>query len=1437
MTGELLQSSLLLTSCLRRYVHSALWTSFLPTKIASIRFSLVTEDIFKGDGNISVESHLTSFEPASTTATATITADVSIFDESNEMKIQVENLTVSALSHTKPEEDYELYLHTVLDLDPECEIVTSNHYKSISPDFSLPAGCDLVEQRSARIDQYTERLETPPASPTKSEMLHEILFEASYGDKDATLPPGHLTRALQYLPGVDSPRSMNEMPHEPSAHMLHFPIQETQYLLGFQRHLGRVIRQIAHRYPRMNVFELTDLKFSLTQHILNGFQSAYLSYTIGSTTEGNLHDRLPHLQGNEKVSFRQVNLDLMETGDVQSPEIYDMIILLVSACGETLASQISTLKAVRKLIKTGGFLVMVDLPRASLDRQTTLSAMPENNMQHLATPPVTPLDLPEWLAATEHCGFVSTAINADQHHPLGFSLSVRQAATGVRSEALDPRAWRQVSEHLLLIGGQTEQTRQVSTDVMRSLLVHGCNKISTVDSLSDVTAEIAAACTATVFLTDLEAPVCTSMTARHLQALNLLMRPSMVALWVTSDARTDPERAASLGLTRTLKAEIPGLTLQVLDLDGWDRCASRIAEAFCQLASCAANSLCLDTSGTRLWSDEPEIHIIDGKRFIPRVLPYKPAIERLNAYRRPISATLNTVETCVSLKPTMVAETSIQYQAEDVGDVKSHYIECSTLSLMSVEYSTSYPVFVDALKMYICIGRTENEPELPRIALSSELASVVQVHNLLAHDLTALDLDLPRFAFAVAQALCANNILAKTTTKNLVLIEPGQILLRCMRRSLSEAAVEDKVSLQLWKCEGKAHQDPQALFRHPWSTARELTEYLPDDCAVHDFLPAGAQLSKTLATLGDRVHHHRGFGIQAAESPVPISDLAPSEGLRNCWKQAIRHASEEMTRHPTLQETPSCITPSRLMAAPLPALGFPIIDWNADRELQISVKPVKNPRMLDSNRTYLLVGLTRDLGYSLCRLFVSHGARHIVVASRNPDASPAWVAELNRAGASIHVERLDVTSLHEVRGLRSKLAGRGLPGVGGVINGAMVLDDRVFAQMDTETWTRVLRPKTAGSRNLDVVFGADDDDDLHFFIMTSSFAAVGGHAGQSNYAAANMFMNGLAAERRRRGVAGSVLNIGVIYGLGLLARERRSDVYGGLERDGYPPISERDLHHMFVEAIEAGRPAPGQVADLTTGLSRYRVGDPNPLHWHRDRRFCHFTIRDDAQESRVQNDGDQKVSIQERVRLAPSAEAAAEILEVAMCRKMESILQLPINSITPDSRISDIGLDSLAAVEMRNWFYKSVGADVPVMKILAASCLSDGKQALSPSHISVANHDCCQCVMMLLRVVCLGSQRLLLSRWDGCARGREPDWDEASRITRWEPPSLAFEVRLKAESSVEPRKQRLQKTFVKLWGDRRHEAEVTGALAGAGASVHGCEQGGRRGAGGRVRRE
>jgi len=227
----------------------------------------------------------------------------------------------------------------------------------------------------------------------------------------------------------------------------------------------------------------------------------------------------------------------------------------------------------------------------------------------------------------------------------------------------------------------------------------------------------------------------------------------------------------------------------------------------------------------------------------------------------------------------------------------------------------------------------------------------------------------------------------------------------------------------------------------------------------------------------------------------------------------------------------------------------------------------------------------------------------------------------------------------------------------------------------------------------------------------------------------HQYMNGLAASRRSRGLPGMALNIGVIYGLGFLHREK-DELYAGLEREGYPPISERDVHHMFLEAIVAGRPpkpspakqSSPQIADITTGLSRFRFDGPNPLHWHLDPRFSHFTVPDTTADSSAADEGgagQKKQSVKELLARAETAEDAAGILLGAFTAHLEGLLQLPPGSAHGENSISELGVDSLVAVDIRSWFWRSTETDVAVMKILASPSIKK-RESSSPLPFSHA---------------------------------------------------------------------------------------------------------------------
>lgn len=177
-----------------------------------------------------------------------------------------------------------------------------------------------------------------------------------------------------------------------------------------------------------------------------------------------------------------------------------------------------------------------------------------------------------------------------------------------------------------------------------------------------------------------------------------------------------------------------------------------------------------------------------------------------------------------------------------------------------------------------------------------------------------------------------------------------------------------------------------------------------------------------------------------------------------------------------------------------------------------------------------------------------------------------------------------------------------MPPFAGIAQGAMVLHDTVFTDLDMERMNKVLRPKVDGATYLEEIF---KDADLDFFVFFSSMASVTGNPGQSVYAAANMFMSSLANRRRARGRNGSAVHIGAIFGNGYVTRELTLTQQEFLRKVGNLWLSEQDFRQLFAEAIFAGRHDRGRTPELSTGLKMVDSDEAEVITWFNNPMFQH----------------------------------------------------------------------------------------------------------------------------------------------------------------------------------------------------------------------------------------
>lgn len=205
----------------------------------------------------------------------------------------------------------------------------------------------------------------------------------------------------------------------------------------------------------------------------------------------------------------------------------------------------------------------------------------------------------------------------------------------------------------------------------------------------------------------------------------------------------------------------------------------------------------------------------------------------------------------------------------------------------------------------------------------------------------------------------------------------------------------------------------------------------------------------------------------------------------------------------------------------------------------------------------------------------------------------------------------------------------------------MVLSDMALRDMKLEAFTQVLEPKVQGSLNLDRLFGSEQ---LDFFIFFSSTATVAGNPGQTAYTAANLFMSGLALQRRRRGLSSAVVELGLIMGTGYITREK-GDVLTRPSFDrGLLTISVPDVHQALAEAINSSHQSSGVDYQLSIGLRQFPENAPNRPLWYNYPQFACLTIPDSI--SHTQNaDADTRVSIQDLLLNATTIEDVEKLIE------------------------------------------------------------------------------------------------------------------------------------------------------------------------------------------------
>ncbi|RYP79598.1 hypothetical protein DL770_006599 [Monosporascus sp. CRB-9-2] len=1307
--------------------------ALLPSHIDRVRVSPSISRQGSGSGTTRVD-----FESWALSSTATsLTGDINVYDTaSHHTLVQVEGLVLNMVGEQDPSRDRLVFAKTVW--KPDVALGLPVPERNAAEDAKL---LRLTEDLERVAMYYARRLvdETAADDKSKFQWYHQRMLEANSVHLALAAKGEHPILRKEWL--ADGPEMLQHMeaahPNDVQLQMLNAVggnytqivrgelaqlqvmtkddllnrfFMEDQGCIRVNQFLAEALRNITFKYPRCNILEIGAGTGGTTWSVLNAIGDVYASYTFTDISSAFLPAAAEKFADfAHKMLFKTLNVEKDPADQDYVPHSYDIVI--AANVLHATANLERTMHHVRSMLRPGGYLLLFETTGVqNLSIPFIFSGLPSwwpgEEAERRLMPIVPTL---RWDSILQDTGFsgldmVMHDIADESKHTTALLVTqaVNDAIYRLREPLAEIQSATAPTEGLLLVGGRKLLTTKILNDIQKRLPrawrshVRTINCIDAIDELADVNPGTDVIC-----LHDLDEPLFMStMTAPRLVALQGLLMKARNLLWVTgaTTGKDHTPRATMIhGVARVVPVEMPHLHLQVLGLEtGMAVAASarHCVEAFLRLMETSEAADQAKSEGALMWAQEPEVEVVNDKVVIPRVIADQAMNETLAASKRTFTKTVDATDQPVQA---IRGPTRMALQAADDA------VDTSTSNNVQVQYALQVPAVIGDGIYLVCGTNTSSGSSV--MAISKTNASVVSVP--------------PEHQLAITPEACMPATLLATAGR---LMEKAIVTLATPNRPAllygADPATSADLAAQLALRGVHAYfasSDPSApdnwIKIHERSSKRAIERAVPRDIALYINCSGSS-------AVGDSFRDYLAPGCKAWQLDARLLEAA----LWGTSSTAAALLGEAYNTVSTTEEQSSTeceiIEAASLAGALVSSLAHKryVIDWRKRESLELTTAPLDTRGLFRPDRTYLMVGAAGGLGFSICKWALAHGAKHMVITSRNPNIDPAELEDAHRTGATVNVLPMDVTSKASVNSVIKRVR-ETMPPIAGVCNAAMVLSDKLFLDITPEQLNGTLAPKVDGSENLDAAFG---DEDLDFFVMLSSSATVLGNIGQANYHIANLYMASLAAQRRARGLAGSVIHVGHITDVGYVveSKDRTASLEEHFRTIRLMPCSETDVHHAFAQAIRGGRLGSHVSPEIIMGVepaaepmaSDVVEATESKIPWLSNPRLGHLVPLANMNKGGDGQGADLSAnagSLKHRVLEADTVEEAVAVVLEAFGAKLEAILQLSAVR-TPDNAnrpIIDLGIDSLVAVEIRTWFLKELGAEIPVVKILGGDSI------------------------------------------------------------------------------------------------------------------------------------
>ncbi|KAL3475924.1 hypothetical protein BJX99DRAFT_259001 [Aspergillus californicus] len=1080
--------------------------------------------------------------------------------------------------------------------------------------------------------------------------------------------------------------------------------KETEELAHFNQRVADVVAQLATRFPRMRILEIGAGSGSATKAVLNRLKTSLYSYTFTDISAGFFDQAEANFADlSDLMSYRILDIEQDPLEQGFQPGSFDLVIA-ANVLHATRDLQ-HTLSNTRRLLKPGGHLVSLEGCNPSLLRTSfTMSGFEGWWLGEKDGRPWGAMTTPtRWHSLLQRTGFsgIDTITPGHDDGLTAISVFATQAVDDHIQLLRDPLSSASPvvvpssSSGLAIVGGASLSTSKLARAV-EGLLRPSFAEITHIPSL-EMRIPSSVKYDTILNLGDLDSPFFQRLNPESLKGMQHLIKGTHNVLWVTAGSDADnPYQSMSQALLRCLQYESSQARFQHLNIQDKAAVGARIvAETLLRLVIAGLDN---DYRLPRITDTiETELRVINDVVYIPRITPDSRMNERFMSQRR------------LLYHETDPERDNVRLSIHDDGTYESLLTPApSPAAGVGGEVITVVRVMASTLTalrvqgggfLYLSIGH--NVYTQQRVAaLATENAAVISTPSYWVVSCPDFGSNTIAFLSGLAWALVAVDLIGRTAPHSSILVHEAS---KPLRAAIELEARKRSVAVYLSSArEAVASDDSQVSHIHPFTSTAKIAELIPDDLA--SIADLDATNPGFFSGLPSVVH---GKTIQEGQASVHSTRSKRPRGpeaarIANVLQRALEHCtgnggeSDEVTILDVRSVPESRAGLSKLQ----------LVDWQAastSGSVPVSTQTASSQVTLSADKTYLLVGMTGDLGMSVCQWMISRGARNVVLTSRKPQTDQSWIdSMMAEAGARVVTMSMDVTCRESTLQVDRRIR-QTLPPIGGVVNGAMILQDQLFTSMTFEAMDRILKPKVQGSLLLDELYQSPE---LDFFICFGSLTGPAGNTGQSAYSAATSFMASLVERRRKRGLPGSTICPGEIRGVGYVARTDQALV--DLLRDaiGDTSISEGELNELFAEAILASHPDSSNEFAPIAGFPMVDPEEQPHIVWLKDPRMWR-QLRYSAAKSAHQTAGE-VVSVRQQLAAVNSVLEVRGVILGALLGKLRRKLQVPEEvDITEEHSLMELGIDSLVAVDLRTWFVKEVAVDMPVMKILNNSCITE----------------------------------------------------------------------------------------------------------------------------------